>query len=142
MNATPRWTELIRKSERRNMDRGESSQNVEDNVETPLLLRHLDSKTPLWQYDNAWIRLPVQYIRWIWFGLGHIFLTWIWPVLRWIWTHRVHVVFSSLLLVFGVLLSISTSRGDFSPGLLIIESFTAIFWATYSAIIRQNRGQG
>ncbi|KAI0865376.1 hypothetical protein F4860DRAFT_461161 [Xylaria cubensis] len=129
-------------SRRFDIEQAESSQNVEDNVETSLQIRHLDSKTPLWQNDSAWVRLPLQYIRWIWFSLVHVFLTWIWPVLRGIWSHRIHVVFISLLLVFGILLSISTNRGVFSPGLLIIESYISIFWVIYSKIVRQSRGYG
>ncbi|KAI0537252.1 hypothetical protein GGR58DRAFT_353767 [Xylaria digitata] len=43
--------------------------NIEDNVEAPLLLRDLDSQTPLWQHDNAWIRLPARFIRWVWLKL-------------------------------------------------------------------------
>ncbi|KAI0193772.1 hypothetical protein EV127DRAFT_250058 [Xylaria flabelliformis] len=121
-------------SRRFDIGQAESSQRMEDNVETSLQLRHPDSN------DSAWVRLPLQYIRWLWLSLSHVFLTWIWPVLRGMWSHRVHVVFILLLLVFGVLLSISTSRGVFSPGLLIIESYIVIIWVIYSTIVRQNRG--
>ncbi|KAI1741017.1 hypothetical protein F4680DRAFT_77926 [Xylaria scruposa] len=108
-------------SRRFDIEQAESSQNVEDNVETSLQLRHLDSKTPLWQHDNAWIRLPVQYIRWAWF-------------------HRVPIAFISLLLVFGILLLMSTGRGVFSPALLIIESYMVILGVIYFRIVGLSRG--
>ncbi|KAH7084086.1 hypothetical protein FB567DRAFT_593570 [Paraphoma chrysanthemicola] len=36
--------------------------NVEDNVQTPLLGRDLDSKTPLRNHHSAWIRMPTRLI--------------------------------------------------------------------------------
>jgi hypothetical protein len=39
-------------------------QNVEGNEETPGLKGHdLDSHTPLWQHDNAWVRVPFGFLR-------------------------------------------------------------------------------
>jgi len=37
--------------------------NVEDNIETTLLGLDLDSRTPLWQHDSVWIRVPARLFR-------------------------------------------------------------------------------
>ena len=100
-----------------------SPQNVEDNVETPLLLQDLDGKTSLWQHDNPWIRLPAQFVRWIWQLLIFLIVS-------------VHPIFFSVLLTVGIFLSISLSRGGFPVVLLMVEAFTAIAWAIYSGISR------
>ncbi|KAF2795554.1 hypothetical protein K505DRAFT_11296 [Melanomma pulvis-pyrius CBS 109.77] len=96
-----------------------SPQNVEDNVETPLLLQDLDIQTPPWQSDNAWIRIPAQIIV---------------SILRFLWAHFAHFVFLSVLITVGIFLSISVSRGDIPVGLLIALPFTAVVWAIYSRL--------
>jgi hypothetical protein len=41
--------------------------NVEDNQEASSLRgRNLDSKTPIWQHDQAWIRRPAKFVRSAW----------------------------------------------------------------------------
>jgi hypothetical protein len=69
--------------------------NVEDNVETPLLLRDLDSRTPLWQHDNPWIRLPAYIIQQlIWLAIlkpsGSFIVEWMTFVLAKVTTGPLH----------------------------------------------------
>jgi hypothetical protein len=79
------------------------SQNVEDNVETRLDLRDLDSKTRLSQHDNPCIRLPTLFlqqiiwltllepsIRFVGESIGFVFallqypMEWVGLILKWI----------------------------------------------------------
>jgi hypothetical protein len=44
---------------------GGRPENVENNEQRPLLGANLYSRTPIWQHDNSWIRLPAQFVRWL-----------------------------------------------------------------------------
>ena len=95
------------------------SQNVEDNEETTLLGQDLDSWTLPWEHDNACFRLPAQFVRFLW----HFILQHFW-----------HILFFLILVVVGVVLLVSVSRGKFPLGLLILWSATAIGWAIFSRL--------
>ncbi|KAI1289030.1 hypothetical protein F5Y03DRAFT_378531 [Xylaria venustula] len=98
----------------------EGAPNVEDNIEAPLLGHDLDSRTPLWQHDNAWIRLPAQFIRAMWLIIKE--------------QSSLNILFLLVLAIVGILLSISISTGNFPLVLIMIESCTAIAWAIYSRV--------
>ena len=89
--------------------------NVEDSVEAAHLLRDIDSRTPPWQHDSAWIRLPAQFIRWI-----------VCQVL-------IEVCFILTQVAAAVLLwvSIKNTRYDLWLLLAVLEAFIVIAWAIY-----------
>lgn len=93
--------------------------NVEGNVETPLLGEDLDSTTPLWQHDRAAIRWPALVIRWLVLFVRRNF----WPL-----------VFAAILVVSGVLTAISLSRGGFPLIPLMVLSFDVIAMTIYSRV--------
>ncbi|KAH8632502.1 hypothetical protein CC77DRAFT_1021630 [Alternaria alternata] len=88
-------------------------ENVENNEQTSLLGGNLDSWTPLWQHDNAWIRLPAQ-------------LT--------LSPARYHVLFSMLFISTGIPLCIGLSRKELPWPLLLLDSFILIAWAIFSRL--------
>ncbi|KAI0441724.1 hypothetical protein F4803DRAFT_522366 [Xylaria telfairii] len=135
--------------------------NVEDNVEASLPLRDLDSKTPLRQHDNAWIRLPIQ-----WLYEGRILLSSLpdslvvvtqsfTDLLAEVPQHfaqllvdvakpptpilRGHIIFCSLSIVFGVWLGISVGRGNISPVPIAAEPATALTWVIFTGLARPSR---
>ncbi|KAJ8126061.1 hypothetical protein O1611_g7576 [Lasiodiplodia mahajangana] len=113
--------------------------NVEDNVEASLPVRDLDSKTPLWQHDNAWVRVPAQWLHRgrdalreasESIGLGALLSELIFSE---------HIIFILLLIGFGIWLAISISRGRVSPAPLVVELVTVGAWAIYAGAKRRMR---
>ena len=95
--------------------------NVANNVEASLRVQDLDRKTPLRQHDNAWIRVPAQWLHKVISSISSIFSI-----------HPVHILFVLLLIGFGVWLAISTSSGHVSLAPLIIEIITVVAWGIYA----------
>lgn len=46
-----------------------SRRDVENNVLTELSGENIDSATPIWQHENALIRIPAQILRWMYLSL-------------------------------------------------------------------------
>ncbi|KAI1175866.1 hypothetical protein F4777DRAFT_548908 [Nemania sp. FL0916] len=138
-----------------------SPRNVEDNVMASIQLRDLDSKTPLRQHDNAWIRLPTQFAVGIVEHVEHVpqritiigeaFFHIIGRLLanianlvmelliRFATVTNGHILFISLILAFGIWLVVSLSRGNIKPGLIIGVSILVVAWAIYLGIVRRYR---
>ncbi|KAH3911923.1 hypothetical protein HBI56_137360 [Parastagonospora nodorum] len=76
-----------------------SLNNIEGNVQTPLLGEDLDSSTPPWQHDDSRIRVPARAILW----LG-----------RFIVRNFFVLLFAVILAVCGIVLAVGTRQGHIS----------------------------
>ncbi|KAI2631191.1 hypothetical protein GGS21DRAFT_168535 [Xylaria nigripes] len=136
--------------------------NVEDNVQAPLSLGNMDSKTPLWQHDNAYIRLPAKIIFRTWSELEDFFSA-CFLLLNYVFVACIlfsqnifsmfillgrilaerpiigHILFILLLAAFGTWLGISIRRHNSLPGPLLAESFTAVAWPLYARLTRRKQ---
>jgi hypothetical protein len=95
----------------------EAPQNLEYNVEDGLGGSDLDSRTPPWESDNAWIQIPARVPRWMW----HMIIT-----------YPIQILVTVILLV-GTTYYIwsQLSQGRLPLLLLMIGPFVVIFLNIY-----------
>jgi hypothetical protein len=131
---------------------------VESNEEWPIYAyagSALDERTPLWQHENAWIRLPMRVIRWLRITMNKIF-TFIANLtsavlsglrsgilhvrnnlFRFIADNAIIITWVTLMgtmIGAGIPLGISLSRNEFPLGLLMLESASMIAWAIFTRL--------
>lgn len=121
--------------------------NVEDNIQRPVVGANYDDSTPWRQHDNALIRQPVLFLRWLWFKvfqntlLGLLAIIGSMPlwyaytlerlylgVVRLLCLPLVHPVpvFLVAFVVVSVFLGLYVARGDFPTLLLLADGFIII----------------
>ncbi|KAF2818921.1 hypothetical protein CC86DRAFT_413571 [Ophiobolus disseminans] len=98
-------------------------ENIEGNVETPLLGEELDSSTSLWEHDKGFVRIPAQIVRWL-----------VLFIVQNIWM----VMLSAIMIIAGILLAISVKQGDVPIYLLIVVAGSAIALAVVGRISQES----
>jgi len=104
-----------------------NAENIEGNVEAPLLGEDLDSFTLPWEHDNALIRLPAQFIRWL-IAVIPRNISKVWMVLL-----------GFIIIVAGIILAISVSRGQLPILLLVLVAGAGIALAIVGGVSRERR---
>ncbi|OJJ40098.1 hypothetical protein ASPWEDRAFT_33432 [Aspergillus wentii DTO 134E9] len=99
--------------------------DIENNQLTANLLGHdMDSRVPLCQHDNAWIRIPSQFMLLCW-----LLLKFLWNLLAQTSTHTTWSAFLFLITaVLAVLSVLKSFHGEFSLGIFLGCVFTMMLW--------------
>ncbi|OAL47402.1 hypothetical protein IQ07DRAFT_115360 [Pyrenochaeta sp. DS3sAY3a] len=124
----------------------------------PLLGGNLTRGTPWRQDDNPFIRLPAQFVRWLWlsclqianFSIGAIQRAWYFilsltrDILSFIDRYVLgicHFMFTATLIGVGIPLGISTSHNELPIGLFLLWFTIAIIWAVFSRFVEYRSRQ-
>lgn len=141
------WAQLVRNSPGRHLENDEM---------TTLLGGNLTRGTPWRQHDNPLLRLPTQFLRWLWFSfldiatsvfdaiqsVWYFVLSLTLDILSFIDRHMLgicHLLFAATLIGLGVPLGMSISHDELRIGLLLIEAAITIVWAVFSRFVEFRR---
>lgn len=125
---------------------------IVDNEGTPLLGGNLTRGTPWRQDDNPFIRLPAQFVRWLWLSclrtanssIGAMQRGWYFilsltrDILSFVDRNVLgicHFMFVATLIGVGVPLGISVTHNELPIGLWLVEFAITIIWAIFSKFV-------
>ena len=121
--------------------------NVEDNIQRPIFGANLDDSTPWRQHDNALIRQPILFLRWLWFSVLGTILVYVFTIIGSIpmWYAQAHEraylgivrllclplvhpvpVFLCSFVVVSAFLGFYVARGEFPALLLLADGFIIV----------------